>query len=94
MVVVLLSIVLVGARNPQCVVVMVLLSVIEPNSDTPSGSVTVTTLTVGDSQGLMKPHMHISFLHSDFSFLSLPQRESVGKGPHEFIDGETVVVEM
>jgi hypothetical protein len=92
-VVVLLSTVLIDARYPQCGEVIVVLSVTVPKSETPSESVTVTILTLEDSQGLMKPHMHISFLHSDFSSLSLSQYEPVGKGPHEFVDAETVVVE-
>lgn len=69
---------------------MVTLSVTDPKSETPSEPVTVTTLTVGDSQGLMNPHMHLSFLQSDFSSSSLLQSNPVGNGPQEFDDGALV----
>jgi hypothetical protein len=91
-VVVLFLVVVGGTREPQCGVVIVMLSVTEPKSETPSEPVTVTSLTVGDSQGLINPHMHLSFLHSDFSTPTLSQSATVGNGPQEFGDGTVVDV--
>lgn len=84
MVAVLFPVFVTGARNPQCGVVMVMLSVTEPKSETSSEPVVVTNLTVGDFHGLTKPHIHLSFLHNDFSSSSLSQSEPVGNGPQGF----------